>query len=227
MNSIFELSRKLGIKISNISLFELALTHPSYNADANTKHKDYERLEFMGDAVLGFVSADVIYKLHPDMNEGNMTKLRSILVKSDTLADFAREIDLPKYIKVGHSINPDKVASSNKILEDIFEALVGALYLDQGIIAAANFVRTFIFAKAKSLSLDDLTDAKTKLQEYVQSETREPVKYVLVEEMGPAHDRTFKMNVVFNGIVLGTGIGKSKKIAEEAAAQDALSKRCF
>lgn len=225
MKTIFELSRNIDIKMSNLSLYDLALTHPSYNADAKTKHHDYERLEYMGDAVIGFVTADVIFKLHPQMDQGNMSKLRSMLVKTDSLANYARRFNLAEYIKAGKSMTVEQVSKSNKILEDIFEALVGAIYLDQGITTAARFVRSFVYEDAKKIDISLLTDAKTKLQEDMQSEYRDSVQYVVIEQTGPAHDRTYKVNVMFNGIVLGTGSGKSKKQAEEAAASDALKKR--
>ena len=104
MRSIDELEKALNIKIHNRAVFELALTHPSYNADANTKHQDYERLEYMGDAVLDYVSADIIFKKHPEMDQGLMSKLRSYLVKTKTLSQYARRINLAEYIRVGHSI---------------------------------------------------------------------------------------------------------------------------
>lgn len=225
MKSVFELARNINIKIGKVEQYKLALTHPSYNCDAKTKHHDYERLEYMGDAVLGFVTADVIYKLHPKMNPGNMSKLRSQLVKTDSLANYARKISLADYILAGKSMTSEQVNQSNKILEDIFEALIGAIYLDQGINVASVFVRSFIYEEAKNFDLTKLTDPKTRLQEDMQAEYRDSVKYELINQEGPSHDRTFTVNVLFNGIVLGTGKGKSKKAAEEAAAEDALRKR--
>ena len=225
MNNINELLNTIKIRPNSLDLYVLALTHPSYNADVNTKHHDYERLEYMGDAVLGFVSADLIFKTYPDMDQGLMSKLRSNLVKSASLADYARRISLADYIKTGHSINPDKINESNKILEDVFEALIGAIYLDKGLNVAFKFISYFLKKDIKNACLDDLTDSKTRLQEEMQAEHRDSVHYELVNQSGPAHDRTFVVNVLFNDIVLGTGSGKSKKMAEEAAAKDALSKR--
>lgn len=225
MNNINELLNTIKIRPNSLDLYVLALTHPSYNADVNTKHHDYERLEYMGDAVLGFVSADLIFKTYPDMDQGLMSKLRSNLVKSASLAEYARRISLADYIKTGHSINPDKINESNKILEDVFEALIGAIYLDKGLNVAFKFISYFLKKDIKNACLDDLTDSKTRLQEEMQAEHRDSVHYELVKQSGPAHDRTFVVNVLFNDIVLGTGSGKSKKMAEEAAAKDALSKR--
>lgn len=214
-----------GVSIKNSSIYELALTHPSCNNDQNTKHHDYERLEFVGDSVIGFVSADLIYKVHGEMDQGLMSKLRSYLVCSKSLANYSRKYKFYEYIKIGHSISQEQLIKSDKILEDIFEALIGALYLDQGIEVAYRVIKSILFDDIVNTGIDELVDSKTRLQEEIQSEYREAVKYVLIGESGPAHDRTFEVQVLFNGIVLGKGVGKSKKAAEEAAAKDALSKR--
>lgn len=225
MRDIEELLNNLHIKPRNLELYQLALTHPSYNADANTVHHDYERLEYMGDAVLDFVSADIIFKKHPEMDEGKMSKLRSFLVKSQTLASYARSFSLADYVRAGHSIPADQINKSNKILEDVFEALVGAIYLDCGLKVAYPFIYKFLKKDLKNLDETDLTDPKTKLQEEMQAEHRDSVHYELVSQDGPAHDRTFTVNVLFNEIILATGSGKSKKAAEEDAARKALEKR--
>ena len=220
-----DLLKKLKIVYKDIAIYEQALTHPSYNGDANTKHQDYEKLEFMGDAVLGYVTADLVYKNRPELSEGNLTKLRSVLVSTKPLAAYARIIDLPEYIRIGHSITLNQVKESDKILENVLEALIGAIYLDAGLKNAYGLIKKLLLNDIKNYDVDDLTDYKSKLQEEIQAESRDAVQYVTVEQSGPAHDRTFKVNVLFNGIVLGTGEGKSKKKAEEMAAKSALSKR--
>ena len=220
-----ELLKKLKIVHKDIAIYEQALTHPSYNGDANTKHQDYEKLEFMGDAVLGYVSADLVYKNRPEMSEGNLTKLRSVLVSTKPLAAYARKINLPEYIRIGHSITVDQVKQSDKILENVLEALVGAIYLDAGLKTAYGLIKSLLLTDIKDYDVDDLTYYKSKLQEEIQAEHRDAVQYVTVETTGPAHDRTFVVHVLFNGIVLGIGKGKSKKKAEEMAAKSALSKR--
>jgi len=225
MRSIRELAKQCHFRVNNADLYNLAITHPSYNADAKTKHQDYERLEYMGDAVLGFVSADLIFKIYPEMDQGLMTKLRSSLVKTSSLANYARKIDLASYIKCGHSITPAKINESNKILEDVFEALIGAIYLDNGIQVAYKYIRSFLEADILSANVDNLTDYKTKLQEDMQAEHRDSVRYELIDTFGPPHDRTFVVNVLFNDMVLASGKGKSKKAAEEEAAKNALAKR--
>jgi len=225
MRNFEELLTKLNITCHNKELYELALTHSSYNIDANTVHQDYERLEYMGDAVLGYVSADLIYRLHPEMDQGKMSKLRSYLVKTASLSTYARNIFLADYIKSGHSITDEQVNQSDKILEDVFEALIGAIYLDNGIEVAYEYVKGFLYEDVKNANESLITDAKTLLQEQMQAEHRDSVHYVTAKTEGPAHDRTFTVDVMFNDIKLATGTGKSKKAAEEDAARKALEKR--
>ena len=226
MRNADELLSILRIDAHDIKLYNLALTHPSYNVDANTVHQDYERLEYIGDAVLGYVSADLIYRNHPDMDQGKMSKLRSYLVKSKSLASYARKINLAEYIKAGHSLPSEQVNQSDKILEDVFEALIGAIYLDNGIQVAYKYIKNFIEEDIQNTDESVLTEPKTLLQEMMQAESRESVHYECIKQDGPAHNRTFTVNVLFNDIVLATGIGKSKKEAEEEAARQALKKRC-
>lgn len=225
MKSIKEFFANNGIHIKNEKLYMLAFTHPSYNADAKTKHHDYERLEYIGDAVLGFVAADLIYKHHPHMDQGLMSKLRSNIVRSQSLANYARSVDFASYIKTGNSIQPKQINESNKILEDVFEAIIGALYLDQGIQVAYQYIKAFILEDIKKISIDSLTDAKTRLQEEMQAEYQDRVTYEVTNIEGPAHDRTFYVDVIFNNVILASGKGKSKKEAEEDAAKKALEKR--
>lgn len=222
---LFELLNSFDIKPNNTFYYELAITHPSCNSDMNTKHQDYERLEFVGDSVIGFVSADLIFKLHPEMDQGYMSKLRSFLVCSKSLANYSRKYHIHELIRIGHSISKEQLEKSDKILEDVFEAFIGAIYLDQDIEVAYRVVKKILYEDVEKTKLDDIIDAKTRLQEEMQSEYREAVRYELIDEFGPPHDRTFVSQVVFNGLILGKGQGKSKKAAEEAAAKDALSKR--
>jgi ribonuclease-3 len=225
MRNINELFKIINVHPKNVEIYELALTHSSFNADANTKHIDNERLEYMGDAVLDYVSADLIFNEFGEMEPGNMSKLRSFLVKTHSLSNYARKIELADFIKTGHSISQSQVNQSDKILEDCFEALVGAIYIDQGIEFTFNFIKNIIRDDLLTFGQEDLTDYKSMLQEEMQAEHRESVHYVVVSEHGPAHDRTFVVNVLFNDIVLASGSGKSKKIAEQEAAKNALKKR--
>ena len=145
MRNLEELFVRINVSPNDVSVYELALTHPSFNADANTRHSDYERFEYMGDAVLDYVAADLIFKSFPDMEPGRMSKLRSYLVKTHSLSNYARNIELYNYIKVGNSLSASHIQQSDRILEDSFEALIGAIYLDQGIEFVYNFIKNVLF----------------------------------------------------------------------------------
>ncbi len=225
MRNINELFKIINVHPKNVEIYELALTHSSFNADANTKHIDNERLEYMGDAVLDYVSADLIFNEFGEMEPGNMSKLRSFLVKTHSLSNYARKIELADFIKTGHSISQSQVNQSDKILEDCFEALVGAIYIDQGIDFTFNFIKTMMHEDLLTYGQEDLTDYKSMLQEEMQAEHRESVHYVVTGMSGPAHDRVYTVNAMFNEIILASGTGKSKKSAEQDAAKNALKKR--
>lgn len=224
MERIEELLKSLSIKAHNIELFETAFTHSSYNADAKTKHHDYERLEFLGDSYLGAVVSELAYKAHPDMAQGPLTKLKSALVSTESLAGYALKCEFDKYIRVGNSFN-NEIAKSHSLLEDVFEAFIGAIFLDQGYVTTRKFIISLIYPDIQSYQLKNSTDYKSRLQEDIQSEHRESVEYRLIKEEGPAHDKTFTVEVLFDDIVLGVGTGSTKKKAEQEAAKAALEKR--
>lgn len=228
LNKVEELLKIIHIKKpKDLKMYELALTHSSFNADAKTKHQDYERLEYIGDAVLGFVVAELIFQVHPEMDQGMMSKLRSFLVQSKSLAKYARKIELSKYVIAGHSIDMERIDKSDKILEDVFEALIGAIYLDQGIKKVSSYIRGFFYNDIKFAKSEQLTDFKTRLQEEMQSEHRDSVVYKLVKEEGPGHEKVFVVDVLFNDTTLAIGRGKSKKEAEQDAAKNALKKKAI
>ncbi len=224
MLSIDEFFKRFNIVPKNRELYVMAFTHSSFNSDANTQHHDYERLEFMGDSVLGFVVASLIFKHHPEMSEGLMTKTRSSLVQSISLANKARTYDYEEFIRAGHSLTENEAQHNQHILEDVFEAVIGAIYLDQGIDFVTNFITNMFEKDVIDFVPTFNMDYKSTLQEAMQAEYRESVQYKLISEKGPPHDRTFVVEVTFNEQVLGHGTGKSKKEAEQKAAQDALSK---
>ena len=208
---------KYNIKIKNRKQMETAFTHTSY---ANEHHlESYERLEFLGEAVLELITSEYFY-LNTDLREGNMTKTRASYVCEHALATYAKEIGLNKYIKVGNG-QLDNV--NDTIIADVFESVLGAIYLDCGFNVAKKYALGIIvpYIKRKEIFLSDY---KSALQEMVQTD-KESLTYELVREEGPAHDKTFEVNVVIDGIVFGTGIGKSKKEAEQKAACDAYRKR--
>ncbi len=206
-----------GIQLKNKEIMQIAFTHSSY---ANENHTEsYERLEFLGDAVLEVITSEYFY-LNTDLKEGDMTKVRASFVCENALATYAKEIGLNKYILVGHG----QLGNINDtIIADVFESVLGAIYLDQGFLKAKEYCNKIILPFIES-GKHFLSDYKSALQEMVQTD-KESLNYVLIEEKGPAHDKTFTVNVVIDNIVFGTGTGKSKKEAEQRAAYDAYNKR--
>ncbi len=214
---------KFNIEPKHIVLYEQAFTHPSYNADANTKHHDYERLEFLGDSVIDLVVAEISFVTRPELNQGSLTKMRAALVSTNGLSSLARKYGLHEFIRLGNSFSGD-IAKANHILENVFEAFVGALYLDQGFKTTKDVLVNIFIDSIKVFDADALNDYKSRLQEEMQAEHRESVSYELVSESGPAHEKKFKVRVVFDGIELGVGEGTTKKEAEQLAAKAALEK---
>lgn len=223
MRDLRELLKKVNIEPKHLTLYEEAFTHPSYNADANTKHHDYERLEFLGDGVIDLVIAELAFVSRPELAQGNLTKMRASLVSTQGLSEVARCLEMDKYIRLGNSFTGD-ISQANRILEDVFEAFIGAMYLDQGFVNTKNVLVSLFINKVKTFDAELLHDYKSKLQEEVQSEHRESVSYEVVEETGPAHEKHFVVKVSFDGIELGRGEGSTKKQAEQMAAKAALEK---
>ena len=226
MKELNEFFKQFNITPKHPSLFEQAFTHSSYNADANTKHHDYERLEFLGDSVINLVVAEMSFVARPELNQGSLTKMRSALVSTTGLSNLARKYSFYEYIRLGNSFSGD-ISKANHILEDVFEAFFGALYLDQGFKVAKELLVEMFIDSIKTFDVDALNDYKSKLQEEMQAEHRESVTYELVSETGPAHDKRFKVRVVFDGIELGVGEGSTKKEAEQLAAKAALDKEAI
>ena len=224
MRDLKEFLNQFNIEPKHIVLFEQAFTHPSYNADANTKHHDYERLEFLGDSVINLVVAEISFVSRPDLNQGNLTKMRAALVSTNGLSNMARKYNLHEYIRLGNSFSGD-ISKANHILENVFEAFIGALYLDQGFKVTKQVLVDMFVNLIKTFDIDGLTDYKSKLQEEIQAEHRESVTYELIGESGPAHNKTFKVRVLFDGMELGVGEGSTKKEAEQLAAKSALQKK--
>jgi len=225
MQQVQRLLDQLQIQPRNLGLYQLAFTHTSVNANGKSIGKDYERLEFIGDAFISMVVADLVFKLHPEWSQGELSKTRAKFVQTISLVKIAKELNIADYVTIGPSIKREHVEQSDKILEDIFEAFVGAIYLDLGYEKAYAFVGTFFRSLITHVAMDDLTDYKTRLQEEMQAEFREAVTYEKIDESGPAHDKNFTFQVSFNGIILGSGSGPSKKKAEQAAAKVALEKK--
>ena len=208
---------KFGIKIENEELLLTALTHSSYSNEHNVVN--YERLEFLGDAVLQILMSDYLYN-NKDLNEGEMSKTRAAYVCESACSEYAKVLNYKPYIRVGHGqINN----INDTIVADIFEAIMGCIYLDQGIDAARSLFDQVVVPCIKNNNIF-LGDYKSKLQELVQT-TKKSLEYRLVNESGPAHDKVFEVEVVIDNIIYGRGIGKSKKEAEQKAALDAYNKQ--
>ena len=223
MKDLKEFLKQFNIEPKHPVLYEQAFTHPSYNADANTKHHDYERLEFLGDSVIDLCIAEMSFVARSDLDQGNLTKMRAALVNTNGLSKMARKYNLHEYIRLGNSFSGD-ISKANHILENVFEAFIGALYLDQGFKNTKEVLVNMFLSQIKNFNVDELTDYKSKLQEEIQAEHRESVTYELIGESGPAHDKRFKVRVLFDGIELGSGEGSTKKEAEQLAAKAALEK---
>lgn len=216
MNELYEI---LNVKPKDEKLYAIAVSHSSY-ANEHKAKKDYERLEFLGDAVVDLVVADYLYSNH-DESEGEMTKVRASYVCENALYEYATKLGIDKYIKVGHGELKEGIKKS--IVADIFEALIGAIYLDLGYATARRTVLNIVVPYIEDPNITFFSDYKSALQEYVQT-TLKSLEYVVINEEGPAHDKTFEVEVRIDDIVYGRGIAKSKKEAEQNAAKVALEK---
>jgi ribonuclease-3 len=220
---IIELKEKFTIVFHDVSLLEQAFTHSSYvNEHRNLQLSDNERLEFLGDAVLELLVSRFLYNKFPDVPEGKLTKLRAAIVREDSLAKFAKECHFDQYIRLGKGEENSGGRNRPSLLCDLFESFLGALYLDQGLKAVHNFLTRIIFPKVEAGAFSHEMDHKTKLQEVLQQSGDVLIDYCLVKEEGPAHERLFWTEVHCDGVLIGQGHGKSKKLAEQAAAADAL-----
>ncbi len=216
-----KLYEKLKITPNDETLYNIAVSHSSY-ANEHKAKKDYERLEFLGDAVVDLVVADYLYSNHDD-NEGEMTKVRASYVCENALYEYSLNLGIPSFIKVGHGEEKEGGQYKKAIVADIFEAIVGAIYLDLGYTKARQTVLDIIVPYIENPNITFFSDYKSALQEYVQTEQKS-LFYNLIKEEGPAHDRKFTIEVVIDDIVYGVGVAGSKKEAEQNAAKEALVK---
>ena len=222
-NSYLQLLRPYHILPKNPDLYLEALTHSSYANEENLE-KDYQRLEFMGDAVFQIVSADMIFKKYPFMQEGEMTKLRIKLVQEVSLAQLGRHIKINTYMRLGHGEEKSHGRDKDSLIADCVEAFLGAIYIDHGFKVAKKVALSWLNWIFKDLPDLEVNDYKSQLQELIQSDSREPLRYVEIKSLGSANYKTFYFKVVHNGIELGRGKGKTKKEAEQFAAKEALLK---
>ena len=214
----------IGYKFQNITLLQNALAHSSYaNERWHDSLKSNERLEFLGDSVLGMVVAEHLYRNFPDRPEGELTRMRADMVCETSLAAIAEQVGLGQHLLLGHGEEAGGGRSRASILADAVESVIAASFLDGGMDAARGFIQRFVLSRVPVQQLTN-KDYKTALQELVQQKKNQTITYCLVGESGPDHDKTFLVEVSLNGQVAGRGCGTSKKRAEQDAARDALSK---
>lgn len=218
-----DLQNKIGYQFKNPALLNEALTHSSYANEHKSQHIKYnERLEFLGDSVLSIVVSDYIYKNCPELPEGELTKLRASLVCEKSLYEFAKKIDLGKYLVLSKGERHNGGADRPSILSDAFEALIAAIYIDGGLAPASKHILNFVIPAIKNSKKKKINDYKTTLQEIIQKNPGEKLEYILVKESGPDHNKHFVVEVHLNSNVIGKGGGRSKKEAEQQAAREAL-----
>lgn len=213
---------KVNLIPHDTNIYFQAFTHPSYANEARVPNN--ERLEFLGDAILEFLVTEFLYQNFPEMPEGEMSKLRSKYVCTKANADYARQLALESALLLGKGEKEHGGRSKQSVLANLFEAFLGAVYLDLGLNEVKEILAIYVFPKILDPKQDFFYDYKSRLQEYIQAESRRGVEYVLESEHGPSHEKTFKVSVYHEHIKLGTGIGKSKKEAEQRAAEDAIEK---
>ncbi|MCM1049955.1 MAG: ribonuclease III [Clostridiales bacterium] len=221
--SIEELEKEIGYSFKDKLLLKQALTHSSFaNEQKINKYGDYERLEFLGDAVLELVTSEFLFHENQTMSEGELTKLRASMVCESALAYCARMFKLEEYIKLGRGEEMTDGRNKDSIISDVMEAIIGAVYLDGGMENASKFINKYIFSDLEKKQL--FYDSKTTLQEYVQRDNKGILHYELVSEKGPDHDKKFIVEAKIDEKIIGTGSGKTKKSAEQRAAYEALKR---
>lgn len=229
-HSLENLEERIGYKFHNLALLKQALTHSSFtNEQKINKFHDYERLEFLGDAVLELVSSEFLYKLYPDVPEGELTKKRASMVCEPSLAFCARDLELGQFMLLGRGEEVTGGRDRDSITSDAMEAVIGAIYLDGGMEPAKAFIDRFILSDLEDKQL--FYDSKSNLQELIQGKLKKDFNYELLEESGPEHNKTFRVSVFMENECLGTGTGRTKKAAEQQAAYKALlllrDKKCI
>ena len=224
MNELLEeLQDKIGYRFQNTDLLKQALTHSSFaNEQKINKLKDYERLEFLGDAVLELVSSEFLFRENPQMPEGQLTKLRASMVCEPALAYCAKDIDLGSYILLGRGEEYTGGRYRSSITSDVMEAIIGAIFLDGGIENAKKHIYRFSLSDLENKIL--FLDSKTILQEEIQKKKDAQLRYELIGESGPDHNKQFTVDAYLNDVLIGSGTGRTKKAAEQQAAYEALLK---
>ncbi|MDI3327125.1 MAG: ribonuclease III [Alicyclobacillaceae bacterium] len=219
-----ELADRLGVAFRDRNLLKQAFTHSSYRNEHRGDTQDNERLEFLGDAVLELLVSEFLFRSYPHMPEGELTRMRAAIVCEPSLVRFASALGLEQYIRLGRGEEMSGGRRRPSLLADVYEALIGAIYLDQGLDAARAFLERFMFPALQKEQAPILDDYKTMLQEHVQKVGLGPLTYRIIDERGPAHHKEFVAQVWVGGQPYGEGSGRSKKEAEQHAAREALLK---
>jgi len=223
--SLEELQANIGITFNDINLLRQAFVHRSHLNESKEFQESNERLEFLGDAVLSFVTSQYLYTTYPDFPEGTLTNIRSTLVKTKSLSTVATELNLGTLLLLSRGEESSGGRSNESLLADCFEALLGALFLDQGIEVVKQFLVRLLLGKTEAIiQTKSYVDFKSLLQEITQEKTKISPIYRVTKSEGPDHNKTFWVEVVARDTVLGAGVGKSKQEAEQKAAQNALEK---
>ena len=224
---IKDLEAAIGYRFKNITLLQNALTHSSYaNERWHNSLLSNERLEFLGDSILGMTVAEYLYRNFPDRPEGDLTRMRADMVCEKALAKVAARIELGKHLMLGNGEEQGGGRKRDSILADAVESVIAACFLDGGMEAARQFIDRFVLVEVPVKKLHN-ADYKTALQELVQQKKNQVLSYVMTGESGPDHDKRFEVEVKLNGVVIGSGSGSSKKRAEQDAARCALEKNDF
>jgi ribonuclease III len=226
MKPLADLEFELGYNFTNSDLLRQALTHSSHANERNAGQGDNEQLEFLGDAVLGFLVSDFLFRAHPSLTEGQLSKLKGFFVSSANLVKYAEQIDLGAYLQLGRGEEKTGGRTKQALLVDAFEATLGAIYLDGGLDQARRLMLRFFEPQIGVVQESErqLTDFKTELQEQLQARHRSRADYLVTSEDGPDHQKLFTVEVVVEGETLARGLGLTKKAAEQAAAREALER---
>lgn len=215
------LEERIGYHFKNQDLLKQAITHSSFsNEQKINRAKHYERVEFLGDAVLELVSSEFLFENYPELSEGNLTKMRASMVCEPALAFCAKDLEIGKFLRLGKGEESTGGRNRDSIIADVCEAVIGAIYLDGGMEPAKEFIKRFVLSDLENKQL--FYDSKSNLQELAQGKLKKTIRYELLEEYGPEHDKTFVVEVFMDEESLGQGKGRTKKVAEQQAAYEAL-----
>jgi ribonuclease-3 len=224
MESLAKLELDLGYRFHEPLLLKKALIHSSHAHEQNIS-EDNEQMEFLGDAVLGLLVSDLLFRAHPDLTEGELSKLKGFFVSSANLVKYAEQLELGRYLYLGKGEEKTGGRTKQALLVDALEAIIGAIYLDGGLDSARQLITKFMEPQLDEVSLkgERTADFKTALQELLQARSLAGAHYVAVSETGPDHEKLFTVDVELNGKIIARGIGLTKKAAEQAAAKQALA----